>query len=148
MTALATRGTVTPSQVETDLAREASRRLVPHATGNLCIHIQASDEAVEIPAPAVRLLVTMLTEMAAGNAINIMPIHAELSTQQAADLLGVSRPFLVKQLDEDRIPYRRVGSHRRVLLEDLMRYKEFIDAKRLEALDELSAQAQQLNLGY
>lgn len=148
MTTIADESTVTPSDADSEMAREASRRLASHASSGLCIHVEASDEAIQIPAAAAKLLLTMLSEMAVGNSINLMPIRAELTTQQAADLLSVSRPFLVKQLDEDRIPYRRVGRHRRVLLRDLIRYKDMIDAKRHEALDVLAAQTQELCLDY
>ena len=150
MTALAAsiENTVSPSDADVTLARESSRRLAPYMKENLEVRIAESDEVIELPAAAVHLLVVLLSEMAEGNAVTMMPIHAELTTQEAADLLGVSRPFLVKQLDEDRIPYRKVGTHRRVLFCDLMRYKQEIDAKRIEALDELSRDAQDLDMGY
>lgn len=142
-------GPVAPSEHDSRLARESSRRLSPFAKQDL--HVRIRDEKgpdIELPAAAVQLLVHLLTQMAEGNAITLMPIHAELTTQQAADLIGVSRPFLVKELDEDKIPYRKVGTHRRVLFVDLMRYKESMDSKRHEALDELSKLSQELNMGY
>ena len=96
----------------------------------------------------VGLLMRILTEMAEGNAVTLMPIHAELTTQQAASILGVSRPFFIKQMKEKLIPYRRIGTHRRVRFQDLMDYKNRFDAERAKALEELAAQAQELNMGY
>lgn len=142
-------GPVAPTEHDSRLARESSRQLSPYAKKDLRVRITDGDGAVvELPAAAVQLLVHLLTQMAEGNAVTLMPIHAELTTQQAADLLGVSRPFLVKELDEKKISYRKVGTHRRILFVELMRYKETMDAKRHEALDELAEQAQDLNMGY
>ncbi len=107
-----------------------------------------SEESLTIPLSAVRLLADILTEMAQGNAVTLIPVHAELTTQQAAEMLNVSRPFLVRLIEEGRIPFRKVGTHRRIRFDDLMAYKRKIDRDRLKALEELSAQAQQLDMGY
>ena len=101
-----------------------------------------------IPVTAFRLLNSILTEMAKGNAVTLIPIHAELTTQQAADILKVSRPFLIEQLEKGNIPFRKIGTHRRVMFKDLMEFKRTMDHNRLEALEELSAIDQELGLGY
>lgn len=105
-------------------------------------------EQTELSEGAYVLLVKILEEMSKGNGIMVMPIHAELTTQQAADFLNVSRPFLIGLLEKGELPFRTVGRHRRVRLEDMMKYKKLNDEKRMAALDELVAQAQELNLGY
>ena len=139
---------VSPSVEDVRLAKASSRRLAPFLDGNLNVRIAETEECIELPAVAVRLLVDLLSAMAEGHAVTLIPIHAELTTQQAADLLNVSRPFLIQQLEEGVIPFRRVGTHRRVMFSDLMKYKHEIDGKRHEALDELAAQAQELGMGY
>ncbi|MEZ5223770.1 MAG: helix-turn-helix domain-containing protein [Ilumatobacteraceae bacterium] len=107
-----------------------------------------SDTTLEIPGPALRLLVDILAQIANGNAVTVAPVHAELTTQQAADILNVSRPYLVKLLEERRLPYRSVGNRRRVLLADLIAYKRIDDAERRAVADELTAEAQRLGLDY
>jgi excisionase family DNA binding protein len=145
--------TIAPTEADTQLARESSRQLAAHKLGRrTSVRIQVLDdhksETVALPASALRLLQHILTEMAQGNAVTLIPIHAELTTQQAADLLNVSRPFLVGLLESGQIPHRKVGTHRRVLFRDVMAYKLKNDAERLKALAELTAQAQELNMGY
>lgn len=143
---------ITPTEQEARIAQESSRRLSRFAKRDrLTIQIPTSGhktETIELPRAAIGLLMRILTEMAEGNAVTLMPIHAELTTQQAAAILGVSRPFLIKQMKEKKIPFRRVGTHRRVRFDDLMAYKNRIDADRAKALEALAAQAQELNMGY
>jgi excisionase family DNA binding protein len=86
--------------------------------------------------------------MASGNAVTIVPVHAELTTQQAAELLNVSRPFMVKLLEEGRMPFRLVGTRRRVRFEDLARFRQRDDEERSKVMDELTAEAQRLGLDY
>jgi excisionase family DNA binding protein len=144
-----------PSETDSQLAQESSRRLAPYLAKKRpkdfqfqVLQDEKLGETIKLPATALRLLVGILDEMAQGNAVTLVPVHAELSTQQAADVLNVSRPFLVGLLDDGQIPSRKVGTHRRVLLRDVMAYKKAIDEKRLKTLEELSAQAQELNMGY
>lgn len=139
---------VTPSTSDSKLAQISGRSLSPYMDQNLKVRLAETDEEIELPASAVRLLVELLSAMAEGKSVTLMPVHAELTTQQAADLLGVSRPFLIKQLENDVVPYRKVGTHRRILFSDLMTYKHDIDSKRRESLDELAVQAQELDMGY
>lgn len=146
-------GPFLPSEHEALLARETSRKLAAHFHADETIHIRLLEddhetEPLALPASAVRLLLDMLEQMALGNAVTLMPIHAELTTQQAADLLHVSRPHLVALLEQGIIPHRKVGTHRRVRAEDVLAHKQETDAKRRETLDELAAQAQELDMGY
>ena len=104
--------------------------------------------SVPIPPAVLELLQGILVQMAQGNAVMLVLVHAKLTTQQAADLLNVSRPFLIERLEQGEIPFRKVGTHRRIRLADLMAYKHAIDQQRAAALDELAAQAQELGLGY
>jgi excisionase family DNA binding protein len=146
--------TVAPTEAEAQLARESSRRLATHKLGRRSsVRIQLLDdgkeaEAVAVPASALRLFLHLLTEMSQGNAVTLIPTHAELTTQQAADLLNVSRPYLVKLLDEGKIPCRTVGKYRRVRFDDLMAYKRKDDEARAKILDQLTAEAQELGMGY
>ena len=103
---------------------------------------------IEVPAVAFRFIVDVLAELANGNAVTVAPIHAELTSQQAADLLNVSRPFLIKLLDDREIPYRRVGNRRKVFLTDLLEYKKRNEALRQEIADELTREAQSVGLEY
>ncbi len=142
-----------PTEEESRLARESSRRLALHLGMPEKIQVQIVQaghpgEVLPLPSSALRLLYNILTEMANGNAVTLLPIQTELTTQQAADILNVSRPFLVELLEQGQIPHRKVGTHRRVLFQDLMTYKRRIDADRLEALRELEEQAQELGMGY
>jgi len=109
---------------------------------------KGASHPVRVPVSALRLLVDVLTEIGDGNAVSIIPIHAELTSQDAADVLNVSRPFLVQLLERGDIPFHKIGTHRRVRYQDVINYKERIDAERSRALDELAEQSQSLKMGY
>ncbi|ONH57569.1 DNA binding domain-containing protein, excisionase family [Pseudomonas cedrina] len=101
-----------------------------------------------LPTSALRLLVDILGELALGNAVKVVPVHAELTSQEAADLLNVSRPHLVKMLEEGAIPFTKTGRHRRIRFSDLMAFKQRRDEESQEAMEELARLAQALGLGY
>jgi excisionase family DNA binding protein len=157
---------ITPTTEDVALARDSSRVLArfvqfptdahspasppPHAV-RLQIKTEgthADAESVSIPMSAFRLLMDILNQMGQGNGLALIPVHAELTTQQAAELLNVSRPFVIKLIDEAKLPCKMVGTHRRVQLSDLMDYKRKVDSDRLMVLEELAAEAQKLGLGY
>ena len=106
------------------------------------------DVSVSVPREAFELFIDVLAQMANGNAVSIVPVHAELTTQRAADMLNVSRPFLVGLLDEGKIPFRMVGTHRRVKFADLLSYRDQDTQHRKRVQDELTAEAQKHGLGY
>jgi len=112
------------------------------------IKIHAKDVVLRIPKMALDLLVDILGNMAEGKSITLLPSDAEVSTQQAAEMLNVSRPYLVKLLEEGQIPFNKVGSHRRIALQDIVAYRNKLKENRAEKLDFLAKQAQDLNLGY
>lgn len=145
---------VMPTAHDVALAEHSSRFLARYLSkqpGDVKLRLVENGretDAVTVPASALRLFIQLLSEMAHGHAVTLLPMHTELTTQQAADLLNVSRPYLVRLLEEEKIPYRKVGTHRRVQVRDVIAYKARTDADRREALDALAAEAQSLGLGY
>ena len=144
-----TTATGIPSDRDAALADQASRKLAGWGEGSDPIPTRfgvATGEPVDIPTAAVRLLKEILDHMAHGNGVALTPLHAELTTRQAADLLQVSRTHLVQLLDEGRIPCRKVGAHRRVRARDILDYRRETESRRRKALDELAAVDQDLGL--
>jgi excisionase family DNA binding protein len=153
--AMAASSTVTsapPSPTEIELARASGQVLAPLARRGRGLTMRVAgtkpEQTIRLPAAAVQLLLAILEDMASGRAVTLVPQNAELTTQQAADFLNVSRPFLIQLLERKKLPHRRVGTHRRVRFEDVLAFKETIDRQRREALDQLAAEAQELGMGY
>ena len=143
-----------PSAEEIALAKLSSQELsaVLEANGDVqnfsVVGKDGETHSVQLPASAVKLMIEVLTQLGQGNSVNITPIHAELTTQEAADMLNMSRPTFIKLLDSGDLPYARTGNRRKVAFVDVMQYKRQLDEQRLATLDELSALDQELNLGY
>jgi excisionase family DNA binding protein len=125
-----------------------SSKLRSVSSHGIKIKIQETGEFITIPKKALSLLITILANMSEGKSITIIPTDSEVSTQQAADMLKVSRPHLIKLLENNTIPFKKVGSHRRILLQDVISYDKNLQKIREEQLKFLSEQAQDLNLGY
>jgi excisionase family DNA binding protein len=146
----ATAPTAVPSEADAVLAKETGRQLASRLRKGDPLQLRIigdqSRETVTLPATAVRLLVRILEEMSRGNAVTLIPVHAEVTTQQAADMLNISRPSLIQLLDEGQIEYRRVGTHRRVRFDSLLKYKRQADTARRAALAELAAYDQELGI--
>jgi excisionase family DNA binding protein len=151
MTALAHRQPP-PSVQEAALARSSGQSLARLIRKNRPLKLKVTDadqeQPIELPPGAALLLMDILEAMAAGRGITLIPENAELTTVQAADVLNVSRPFLIKLLEEKALPCRKVGAHGRVRMEDVMAYKARIDADREAVLDQLVAEAQEQDMGY
>ena len=146
--------TVKPDAQSQERARLALDFLVKEKGARYEVHglrvkgKSANAKPLDVPPEATRLLARILTEFAKGNAVTVVPVSTELTTQEAAEFLNVSRPHLVSVLEAGRLPFRKVGTRRRVRLADLMRFKEIENAKQKQALDGLAAEAQKLGLGY
>lgn len=144
---------IIPTKQESALAEQSFKVLISYmeSTKHPMLELLKKGQRgkqITIPESALRLLIDILAQMAKGNAVTLIPVHAELTTQEAADILNVSRPYLVELLENGKIPFRKVGTRRRIYVKDLLQYKNHIDKERLKALEELSAQAQKLNMGY
>lgn len=145
---------VPPGEVQSEVAGRALRRIKdylsrhPEGSDELTLIVEGGgeDEVLVIPRAAVELIAQILAHMAEGNGVSIIPMQAMLTTQQAADMLNVSRPYLIKLLEDGKIPYTTVGRHRRVRLEDLLDYQRLDDARRRKAADDLTALGQELGL--
>ena len=139
-----------PSESDAALARTASSKFIPFVRKQepQTVHLTFADgqESIVLPTGSLEMIHRILEAMAAGHGVMVFPQHAELTTMEAADMLNVSRPYLIKLLEAGDIPYHKVGTHRRVRIEDVMRYKEEIDRRREAILDQMVAEAEELGL--
>ncbi len=135
---------------ESAIANESSEILARHIRKGEHLQLRISnaehDEVIVLPASVVALLLGILRMTANGLGIALTPLHSELTTRQAADILNVSRPFLVKLLESGDIPFHKVGRHRRIRREDVMIYKQKLRREREAILDKMVAEAQEMGL--
>ncbi|NIF21481.1 helix-turn-helix domain-containing protein [Candidatus Pantoea multigeneris] len=139
-----------PAPKEIEAAVRGQRELATYLSTRLetqTISIQDAENVshqIELPTSALMMLMTILGEVAEGNAVQVVPIHAELTTQEAANILNVSRPHLVKLLEEGELKFHKTGRHRRVFFADLMKYKEQRDQQSQKAMQDLSDLSQDM----
>ena len=122
-----------PTTTEAEIAKKSSRLLAACIGDGDTARLKVVDNngVIEVPISALRLLVEILGQMAQGNGVTLMPVHALLTTQEAADFLNVSRPHVVKLVDTEQLPAQRIGTHRRIRFEDLLKYRqESFDARK------------------
>lgn len=137
---------VRPGAVQPDKLVEFER-LLGHVRAGKAAQLVAPDgTAIDLPEGIHDLLVSIVEQLKAGNGISVIPMHAELTTVEAAELLNVSRPFLIKQIEAGEIPHHMVGTHRRLRLADVLAYRDRMDSRAEEALDAMVAQAEELGL--
>ncbi len=140
-----------PSGEEQEKARDALRELASLGR-NRVVHVRSDDRDsrvdVILPKRVFDALLELLRHTAEGNAVTLVPVHAELTTQQAADLLNVSRPHLIKLLESGELPFHRTGRHRRIYANDLLAYRDERRERSREAFQELADLSQEHGLGY
>lgn len=129
---------ILPSKSEIEQAQNSLKLLKQNRADEHYAISSPSGLKVPLSEAAFDLLLSVLTEMSRGNAVLVVPITAELTTQEAADLLNVSRPFLVRLLEEKKIPFHKVGRHRRILFKDLIKFREQSRRERFKAAEELT----------
>jgi excisionase family DNA binding protein len=138
--------------LEAEETAQRLRKLLDQLPEAARVHVQAEGRRdvgqVILPRSAVELIQQVMAQLARGNAVTVVPVHAELTTQEAADFLNVSRPFLIKLLEKSEIPFRKVGTRRRVLFADIEAYRHRDDERRRKTLEQLTREAEELGLGY
>jgi len=138
-----------PTEKDVLMARESQRQIGCMKFGRKeSIGMQIEGKLISVPVSVARLLIQALSRMAEGKALAMIPLDEEVSPQDAAELLNVSRPFAAKLFDEGAFPSRKVGTHRRALTSDVLAYKQREKEARLKVLDELAAEGQHLHMGH
>jgi excisionase family DNA binding protein len=131
----------------TDAERDVLRIINDSLTGREHpVMLLSGDREIELPHAVLRVLTEAVEVLLEGGAVAVLPYHAELTTQAAADYLGVSRPYLIKLLERGELPYRKLNSHRRIMLQDVEEYRQRRDAARRAALAELTRESFELGL--
>ena len=141
------------TEQEQEMARVAQRCIMESLDRSKAAEIVLTSDDGELPpAPlppnSLRLIAQVLGALSKGKAVTVVPAERELSTLEAANLLNVSRPFLIKQMEANELPYRLVGSHRRVTAEDLMAYRQRMHAGQADALKRMADDAAEMGLDY
>lgn len=138
---------VRPGEVPAQQLAEFERMLDPDGTvGDVARLVGPDGTAIELPDGIHGVLVSIVEHLKAGNGVTVIPMHADLTTVEAAELLNVSRPFLIKQLDAGELPHRMVGTHRRLRLADVLAYRDRMDEQAERALAAMAAEAEELGL--
>lgn len=144
--------TLVPNESDYEFTKLMSDKLSHlNKTKKISLNILTEDklqESIEIPKQVYQMLIEIFSQVSEGKTVSLVSTESELTTQEAADFLNVSRPFLVKLLEQGNIPFRKIGKHRRVELLDLLNYKKLITQNRAKVLEELAQQAQELKMGY
>lgn len=135
---------VEPTPDDVGVAQDTSARLADLGADRATLHV--GREKLDLPPSALKMLVVILGEFAKGRAVALSPVEVEVSTQRAADILNVSRPYFVKLLERGELPFHMVGTHRRVRLADVLEYRAEMKARQSKALDELTALSEEMDL--
>ena len=147
------RGHPPATEHEQEMARAAQRCIMESLDRSKAAEIVLTSDdgelpAVSLPPNSLRLIAQLLGAMSEGQTVTVVPAEREFSTLEAAHVLNVSRPFLIKQMEAGLLPYRLVGSHRRVTAENLMAYRQTMQGRQADALQRMADDAAELGLDY
>lgn len=138
-----------PTERDVIVAKESQRQMGGMKFGRKeSVAVRIGGKEIAMPVGVIRMMIAAVARLAEGKAVAMMPVDEEVSPQDAAEILNVSRPYAARLFDEGAIPSHRVGTHRRALTADVLAYKQRRKEARLKALDELAAEGQRLKMGY